>query len=204
MIQEFLLALGTLFPIVNPLGTTFIFSSMTKAFSFEERKSLAFKASVVSFVTLVVFMFMGPYILSFFGVSIYAFRVAGGIYLVRVAMGMLGQQLWKSAEDYEASKEVAVVPLAIPLLAGPGSMTSVLAITAADNSTVIYGGTALALLSIFFVSYWLFRYSVKISDVLGSSGSKITERVFGLIVLVIAAEFLFSGLTGYLEEIGFI
>jgi multiple antibiotic resistance protein len=203
VIQDIILAFGTLFPIINPVGTTFIFESMAKGLNDDQRLSMAKRSILVSTAVLLGFMFAGPYILDFFGVTIYAFRTAGGIYLARVAMGMLGQSMWKSPEQYSPSDGSAVVPIAIPLLAGPGGMTTVVALTATPSADV-YVATSFALVATSLISFVLLRYSHTIVNVVGQNGSKIFERVFGLLLLVIAAQFFFAGVNGFLDAKGLV
>ena len=201
MITEIILAFGTLFPIINPVGTTFIFESMSKGLRPAQRASMARRSVIVSLGVLLAFMFLGPFILEFFGVTIYAFRTAGGVYLARVAMGMLGQSMWKSPEQYEPSEGSAVVPIAIPLLAGPGGMTTVVALTSTPSWNV-YLATSIAILLTCMICFVLLRYSNKIVSMVGQNGSKIIERVLGLLLLVIAAQFFFGGINGFLDAKG--
>ena len=202
MLTETLLAFGTLLPIANPLSTAFVFNSMAGDRSLADRKHTALVASLTAALVLLVFMFVGQWMLAFFGITIYAFRVAGGIYLGKMAFEMLSSGLRKDPESYTDSKQdIAVIPLAIPLISGPGAMTAVL-VLAQDATALAYGAVATAIMLIAMSAWVLLRYAHYLDRVLGEVGTKALERVLGLIVLVIAVQFLFNGVSGYLESIG--
>jgi multiple antibiotic resistance protein len=131
MITSIIFAFGTLFAIVNPLSTSLVFMKITRGMDKKERQKIALKSSTYAFIALAVFLFAGQYILSFFGITVYAFRVAGGLYLLKIGFDMLSPQLRKNSDNYESDKDsIAIIPLAIPLLSGPGALTSVLVLGA--------------------------------------------------------------------------
>lgn len=201
MIESILLALGTLFPIVNPISTAFVFETLTSEYERKKKLLAAFKSSLAAFIVLIVFLLVGNYILSFFDVTIYAFRVAGGLYLGKVAFEMLGKSFYKQAEPREHHESLAIIPLGIPLLAGPGAMAATLVLTE-GQALVGYVAIALAIFITCILSFVILQGSTKMSQWLGRTGAKVVERIFGLLVLVIAAQFLFNGISGYLSAIG--
>lgn len=191
MANEVFLAFGTLIAIMNPVSTAFVFNSLAH----QNRKEIAFTAAVTAAVILITFFIMGSYILAFFGITIYAFKVAGGLYLSKVGFEMLSPELRKSPEQYdEASKDIAIIPLAIPLLSGPGSLATVLVMTESYNAISII----LAILLACFVSWFILTQAKYLDKALGKMGNIVLERILGLIVLVIAVQFVFDGITGYL------
>jgi len=195
MTYDFLLAFGTLLPIVNPLSAALIYTKIVAGKTVEERKELVLTASVVSILVLWLFLALGNAMLSFFGITIYAFRVAGGLYLGKIAFEMLSKDPRHPVSAYDQpGKAIAIIPMAIPLLSGPGAMTSVLVMT----SVYSYWAIALAVLAVGVVSWIAFTYAFAIEKVLGETGMLVVERVLGLLVLVIAVQFLFNGVTGYL------
>lgn len=195
MVQEILLAFGTLLAIVNPVSTAFVFN----AIAHRHRPQIARTACITAVIVLVSFLFLGQYLLEFFGITIYAFRVAGGIYLAKIGFEMLAPKLRKGPEQF-AGDNIGVIPIAIPLLSGPGSMASVLVMADIYSSFSIIT----AILLVGFVSWIVLLNAHHLERVLGRTGTSIVERILGLIVLVISVQFVFNGITGYLEIIGFI
>ena len=202
MLTAILFAFGTLLPIANPLSTAFVFNSMASGRPIAERKHIALVASLTSAFVLLFFMFAGHYLLSFFGITIYAFRVAGGLYLGKIGFDMLSSELIKDPESYDGVQDdLAVIPLAIPLLAGPGSMTAVLVLSQ-EASPEVFAAVATAIMLIALAAWVFLRWAHTLNKVFGAVGTKALERVLGLIVLVIAVQFLFNGISGYMESIG--
>lgn len=180
---------------MNPVGTTFILDSMTRGCDVGFKTKLVNRAILSSFIILTLFYLFGPGLLSVFGISSYAFSAAGGVYLLHVSLGMLGQNLWKSPEDYEgATMESAIVPLSVPLVAGPGTLTTVITLSSGNGLFVMLPAIVLSLV----LAWLLFYNSRNIVRVFGDMGSKVVERIFGLILLAISAELIFSGVAEFI------
>lgn len=195
LIEELLFAFGTLFAIVNPFSTSLVFNKLTHGIKKEQRTKIALKASIAAFIAMILFLFSGNYILSFFGVTLYAFRVAGGIYLAWIGFEMLSPQLRKRPEHYDATDEsIAIIPLAIPLLSGPGALTSVLVLA----SEVPLFLVILSILFVSLISFAVLSQAYIIQKFLGRVGTSVLERLMGIIVLVVAVQFVFNGISGYL------
>lgn len=202
MLMSILLAFGTLLPIANPLSTAFVFNTLARGRSIEERRRIALIASLTAAVVLLTFLFIGPYLLTFFGITIYAFRAAGGLYLGKIAFEMLSSDLHNDPEAYTTGRDdIAIIPLAIPLLSGPGSITAVL-VLADGSSPIVFGVVATAIMLVALLAWLFLRHAHHLNKVFGELGTKALERILGLIVLVIAVQFLFNGVSGYLESIG--
>jgi len=192
------LAFGTLVAIVNPFSAAFVFQALTAQDAPERRRRLARTASATSVIVLLAFLLLGEYVLSFFGITIYAFRVAGGVYLGWIAFEMLGKSLRNSPDDYrERGDEIAVIPLAVPLLSGPGSMASVMVM----HSTTRTLAVTLAIGLVGLTSLLVLRNAERIVRALGRTGTNVVERILGLLVLVIAVQFLFDGIAGFLKAV---
>lgn len=199
MIGEILVSFGTLFAIVNPFSTSLIFNKLTTGLSKSQKNRIALQACVAALFTLVIFLFLGQYVLSFFGITIYAFRVAGGVYLAWIGFEMLSPHPRKKSENYTADREnIAIIPLAIPLLSGPGALTSVLVQTA----DVSYMSLIISIILVCLVSFVVLYNAPFIQQLLGRTGANVLERLMGIIVLVVAVQFVFNGITGYLASIG--
>lgn len=202
MIELLLLAIGTLLPIANPLSTAFVFNSLAGDFPKKKRQEIALRASLTAVLVLLIFMFLGNWLLTFFGITVYAFRVAGGLYLGFIGFEMLSSDLRKQPDDYSnPNADISIIPLAIPLISGPGSMTAVLVLSQ-DGSWTTYFVVAMAILILGFLAWIMLREAHYLTKIIGRTGTKALEKILGLIVLVIAVQFLFNGISGYLEAIG--
>ncbi len=200
-----LLCLTSFFTLINPIGTMPIFMTMTANLDPAARTRTALKASLVAFLTLVLFAFSGQLLFKFFGISVNSFRVVGGVIFFLMGMDMLQARLNKvkvSKQDVHSYvNDISVTPLAIPMIAGPGSMTN--AIVMMDDAQ---SGAHIAILigSIFLVmllTYLILYSSSKLIRILGETGNNVLMRLMGLIVMVIAVEFLFSGLKPIIRDI---
>lgn len=188
-----------LFVILDPFAAVPIFLVLTKTFTVGERGRIANTAAMTVLVVLVIAALTGEALLHGMGTSLASFRVGGGIVLLLMALSMLRAQTdavrSTPAEEAEAEDKnaIAVVPLAIPLLAGPGSISSV--IIEMHRSTTEYHGW-LVILSIVLVCLFLWlvlRMAATIGKLLGQIGLNIINRLFGLILAAIAVEIMANG-----------
>lgn len=201
-----LLCFTSFITLMNPLGIMPVFMSMTTGLSNEERKITAQKANLVAFLTLIAFAFSGQLLFQFFGISVDSFRMVGGIIFFMMGYDMLQARLSKvklskSAARKEYVSDISITPLAIPMICGPGAITNSIVLMA-DASDPVY--KAILISTIFIVcliSYLVLWSSSKISNWIGETGNKVMMRLMGLIVMVIAVEFFFSGLKPILIEI---
>ena len=185
--------------ITDPLGAIPLFVGLTANQSERERKRTADVASLSVAIILIVSCFVGEWILKIFGISIASFRVGGGILLLLLSVAMMqakviaAKQTEKEAEEATGKDHVAVVPLAIPLIAGPGAIS--LSIIYAERVTGIVN-TAFLVASCVLVAAVMWaalRLSMRISRVLGQTGINIATRIMGLILAALAIEFIASG-----------
>ncbi|MEA3317537.1 MAG: MarC family protein [Bacteroidota bacterium] len=200
-----LLAFTSFFTLINPLGTMPIFMTMTQDLDEKQKTKTAKKATIVSFVILILFAFSGQLLFKFFGISVNSFRIVGGIIFFLMGMDMLQARLGKvkinSSEIKTYVNDISITPLAIPMICGPGAITN--AIVLMEDANSIAKKTIL-ISSIFIVialSYLILYSSSKIDKLLGETGKNVMMRLMGLIVMVIAVEFFFSGLKPILIEI---
>ncbi len=201
-----LLCFTSFITLMNPLGIMPVFMSMTSSLSKQERKHTAQKASLVAFLTLVAFAFSGQLLFKFFGISVNSFRVVGGIIFFMMGYDMLQARLVKVKMSKESTRkqyvsDISITPLAIPMICGPGAITSsIVLMEDASNA----GMKAVLISSIFLVcliTFLVLWSSSKITQWLGETGNKIMMRLMGLIVMVIAVEFFFSGLKPIIQDI---
>ncbi len=191
-----------LLAIVNPFGTIPLFISMTVNESpIQRRKTVDSTALGVSIILLTI-LFFGQYILQFFGISIDSFRVGGGILLLLMAIAMLNAKTSSvkqtDAEAYESldKESVAIVPLAMPMLAGPGAISTVILASHKGSGFGHYFGIALGILVVSLTVWLVLRTSGWITRKLGATGINIFSRIMGLILAAIAIEFIANGIKG--------
>lgn len=191
-----------LFAIVNPIGSVPIFISATDGWSREDRARTAKIVAITVFIVLSVSAFIGDKILNFFGISIPSFQVGGGILLMLIAISMMHakqsgtRQTPEEAQTLAEREAIAIVPLSIPLLAGPGAIGNMI-IAAQQNSS--FSGHLSLVVPVFIIAViiWLvLRLSASISSQLGSIGINIVTRLMGLVLAAMAVEFVAHGLIG--------
>jgi multiple antibiotic resistance protein len=196
-----------LFAIVNPIGSVPIFISATDGWPAKARARTVNIVTLTVFFVLVISAFMGEQILDFFSISIPSFQVGGGILLLLIAISMMhGKQSHASQTPEEAiavaDRDVtAIVPLSIPLLAGPGAISSM--IITAQQSGGFWGHISLTIpIAAVCISIWItLKLSVKISHKLGSIGINIVTRLMGLILAAMAVEFMAHGIVGLFPKL---
>lgn len=197
----------SLFAIVNPIGSLPIFISATHSWSEAERAQTARIVAFTVFVVLGVAAFLGDMILDFFGISIPSFQVGGGILLMLIAISMMHgkqsgtRQTPEEAQTLAEREVIAIVPLSIPLLAGPGAISNM--ILAAQQHASFAGHLSLIIpILIISVIIWLvLKLAVAISNKLGTIGINIVTRLMGLILAAMAVEFIAHGLNGLFPKL---
>jgi len=192
-------AFATLFSIVDPFAAAPIFIAMTPHETDDERRRIARSASLVCGGALLVFAVAGNRIFAFFGISTPAFQVAGGILLLVIALDMLRagegptRQSPEETEEGIGKADVTITPIAIPLLAGPGALSTVtlLASRAQSWSQLVALALAVALTSL--LTWIILANSVRLIRFVGQIGMKIITRLMGLLLAGIGAQFILSG-----------
>lgn len=201
----FLLSLTTLLTIVNPLGALAPFLSMTHNESHAKRRRTARRAAIVSSGVLAGCAALGGFIFRFYGITLPALKVAGGVLLFFVAFDMINARTsrTKSTEDEEiegaAKDEVAVFPLAIPLLSGPGSIVSVFMLADQargwERDLALYGSICIVGLA----SYLTLSQAHRITDRIGQIGMGIISRLMGLVLATMSVQFIIDGLSAAIK-----
>ena len=195
-----LLVFTSFFTLINPLGTMPIFMSMTASLSKKRRKQTAKKATLVAFLTILAFAFSGQILFDFFGISVNSFRIVGGVIFFSMGWDMLQARLGSIKHTDDEDKidayveDISITPLAIPMICGPGAITNAIILmedaVELPQKVVLVAVIAFVLL----LTYLILMGASKITDTLGETGNKVMMRLMGLIVMVIAVEFFFSGL----------
>lgn len=203
-----LITIAGIFVIVNPLTTAFAFMSLTTRMKEERRKEIALRATKISTGLFFVFALLGGIIFQLFGITLAAFRIAGGIILFGIAMGMIRSKGEEEDErkqtkpEGEISDDISVIPLAIPFISGPGSIATVMILTSEAPTIYHTGLVFLAVLITTVTCYYSMVYSKVIVKYLGDSGKQIITKVFGLILAVISVQFVINGAANVLVDFG--
>ncbi|ADO73335.1 MarC family protein [Stigmatella sp. ncwal1] len=198
-LTHFLVSLSAVFFVVDPIGVVPIFLAITAGDSAEKMRRTALRACLVACGLLLFFAVFGGVIFQVFGVSLGAFRIAGGILLLITALDMLRARptetrTSRTEEQESAAKEdVALVPLAMPLLAGPGAIASAMVLMAKGGTLLMTVPVLAAIVLTFVASYFILRASHLVQRALRQSGVAILERVMGLILAAIAVQFMADG-----------
>ncbi len=198
------MCLASFFTLANPLGTMPVFISMTRGLSDNERNSIVLRATLISFITLLIFTFAGQFLFKFFGISANGFRIAAGFIIFKIGYDMLqAQYTHKNISDEEKSayaKDISITPLAIPMLCGPGAIANGIMLMDQASNWVLLLTLISSIAIVYFISYLILRGSTKIMPLIGETGNNVMMRLMGLILMVIAVECFMTGLRPLLVE----
>lgn len=197
----FMTYVAALFSMMNPIGNVGIFAGMTADQSAQEARRTAWRCAVAVAITLLIVTWSGSALLNFFGIDVHQLRAAGGIIVLRIALNMLSsenshQQTKKESDDAATRSNIAIVPLAIPIVSGPGTIAT--AIVASERHAGIGAKIDLSVAAIglsLFIGL-MFAYSRPIANWLGESGMGVVTRLMGMILAAIAMGMLAHGIMG--------
>lgn len=200
-----LLTFTSFFTLINPLGVMPIFMTMTANLNEQQKVKTAQKAILVAFITIFLFGFTGQLLFKFFNISVNSFRIVGGIIFFIMGMDMLQARLTnvkiKQDEIKSYINDISVTPLGIPMICGPGAITNAIVLM---NDAKHFEYKIIFLITIIVVlllTYVILISSAKLSNMIGETGNNVLMRLMGLIIMVIAVEFFFSGFTPILQNI---
>jgi multiple antibiotic resistance protein len=206
MFETFLTALTTFFAVIGPIDTAVLMASLTPNMTRAERRGIAAKAVLVATIIILLFALFGGPVLRQLGVSIAALQTAGGIVLFMIALEMtlskrpapatLTVKESEEAEDKaERHAEIAVFPLATPLLAGPGAMTSAIVLAAGTRGDLtLLAAVVAAILVVMLATLLLLLVAQEVHQVIGITARKVIVRVFGVLLAALAVQSIFNGL----------
>jgi multiple antibiotic resistance protein len=197
--EEFLFKFTSLLFVVDPWGAIPAFLVMTAGDSLARRRMTAVKATVTACLVLMAFALGGSALLKMLGISMAAFRIAGGVVLFLVAFDMIraqrpSQQSPGEIEEGRAKEDVAITPLAIPMLSGPASLGTVILLAGQAGSAAELAGVYLAIALVALVSLAVLLFAATFFHRLGSSGINVLSRILGLLLTAIAVQFIIDGL----------
>ena len=191
--------------LMNPMGIMPVFLTMTSQLSKKERRKTALKAIITATLVLILFAFAGKYLFDFFGISVAGLKVVGGVLFFVMGYDMLNARLSpmklsaKDAEKYV--NDIAITPLGIPMIAGPGAITNAIVLMGESQTMVNKGLLILSIVLVSIVLMITLFGAVGITKFLGDIGNKIMMKLMGLIVMVIVVEFFFAGISPYIKAI---
>jgi multiple antibiotic resistance protein len=197
----------TLFAVINPIGIIPIFVGLTHRESLAQKKIIAFRGVIIAAIILLVFAFVGDYLLDYLGISEAAFNIAGGLLLLRAAFNMvlaqpsgIGVTTRAENEEAEEKEDISIFPLAIPLIADPGSISTVILLTRGVETYYSYEGIiVLVLLFVLSITYVCLRLSEPIAKILGITGTNAISRVFGIILAALSIQYVLDGINMFMK-----
>lgn len=193
---------------MNPLGTVPIFVSLTEGDTQKEINKTSLLTSINVFVILTISFFIGKYVLAFFGISLSALKVAGGLVIASSGFALLKGEFNKNRGMNKKRKKAAhererisLTPLAIPMMAGPGSISLLISLNEEYTSTCQITTTLIAVLVVCLICYTMMRGSQYIIRVLGPNGINSISRIIGFIVIALGIEYLWAGITAFISAL---
>lgn len=207
--ELFIYVFAALFSVINPLGTVPIFVGLTKDDSKAEKSKTSLLTAINIFVILLISFFTGRFILNFFGISLDSLRIAGGLIIASSGFALLtgsfvkhkGMHRPKVKEDVEQREGVSLTPLAIPMLAGPGSISFLIGLY---QEYELWNDKLISIAAIFAVclaTFLVLRSSHYIVGMLGASGINAISRIIGFIVIAIGIEYISSSAINLLSKV---
>jgi multiple antibiotic resistance protein len=200
-----LVTFPAVFFIMDPLGLLPIFVAITATDDAEKQKRTAQRATLIAFLLMTFFTVFGSFVFKLFGISMNALKVAGGILLLMTSTDMLRAQPSRTrsspeeTHESEAKEDVAVVPLAMPLLAGPGSIATAMVLAARGPHWTYAIPVVISIAITCFIAYLLLRVASRLNRLLGTTGIAVLERIMGLLLAAIAVQFMADGVMAFLQ-----
>jgi len=200
-IEFFIRAFAGVFVILDPFGASTHFLALTSRQTDEAKRNIVKRTCFVAFGILLFFTLAGGALFKYFGITLSALKVAGGILLFSVAFSMLRGRRSETRSTPEEEKEhaeledIAIVPMAIPILSGPGAITTVMVLAGEAGSVINVGILISVILLSILITYLMLLHSKFLLHVLRQTGIKILTRIMGLIMSVIAVQFVINGLS---------
>lgn len=196
-----LLSITSLIALINPIGIIPTYIGLLGDYDPQEHKNITYRAILCAFIVLMTFSIMGNLIFNFFGITMDAFRIVGGILFMRIGLDMVESKISrtkstpKEQKEAEEKDEIAYSPLGVPLIAGPGAITSVMILSNQVNSINEKILFTLSIVICMILTYIALIMGNTLSKKIGTTGIRIIQRLMGIILMVIAIQFIIDGLT---------
>lgn len=204
MLKHIIESAVTFFVVIDPVGTVPLFIVATKGKSVAEQRSIALKATIISACILIFFIALGQLLFDHLGIGLNAFRIAGGVVLLIISLKMILESEITGMEaedgDSEHKRDVAVFPIALPFIAGPGTIMAAVLLTDNDlYSPFEQAVVSLVLLGILLITWIVLRFAKQLEKLLGETGINVVTRVMGLILAALACQTILNGIQGYFK-----
>lgn len=189
----------TLMVVIDPIALAPLFVALTQGMEARKRRSIALRACLTAAFLLAMFAALGEAVLSFVGISMAAFRVAGGALLFLTALDMLFERRTKRREDKttDDTDDPSIFPLAIPLIAGPGSIATIILLTGQQSGAIGMAMVIGVMLTVMCVVLALFMASGLLARLLGKTGINVVTRLLGMLLAALAVQFILDGLRAF-------
>ena len=206
--ELFIFLLAALFSVLNPIGTVPIFVGLTQDYTQKERSKVSMLTAINVFIILIISFFIGQYVLTFFGITITALRIAGGIIIASSGFSLLNGKFSKNRgidkkveEDIQLRNSIALTPLAMPMLAGPGSISLLIAFYQEHNTTneIIFSSLAILIVSV--LIFIILRSAHYLAKILGASGIVAISRIIGFLTIAIGIQYIISSVLSIIRGI---
>jgi multiple antibiotic resistance protein len=207
--EIFIYLFFALFSVLNPIGTVPIFVGLTQGDSKKERSRISLWTAIDVFIILIISFFVGQYVLSFFGITINALRITGGIIIASSGFSLLNGKFNKNKginkkveQEIQIRNDISLTPLAMPMLAGPGSMSLLIAYYQDHHqtSTEIIA-SVLAILAVSVIIYLILKSAHYLSKILGTSGIVAISRIVGFLTIAIGVQYIISSVLSIVRGI---
>lgn len=199
--EIFIYLFFALFSVLNPIGTVPIFVGLTQFDDKTERSRISFWTAINVCIILLISFFVGQYILSFFGITINALRITGGIIIASSGFSLLNGQFNKNKginkkveQEVQVRNDIALTPLAMPMLAGPGSMSLLIAYYQDHHSTPDIIASTIAIVAVSLTIFVILRSAHYLSKILGTSGIVAISRIVGFLTIAIGVQYIISSI----------
>ncbi len=206
--ELFIFLFAALFSVLNPIGTVPIFVGLTQDYTQAERSKVSMLTALNVFIILIISFFLGQYVLEFFGITITALRIAGGIIIASSGFSLLNGKFSKNRgidkkvkEDIQMRHSIALTPLAMPMLAGPGSISLLIAFYQEHNTMdeILISSAAILIVSV--VIFIILRSAHYLAKYLGASGIVAISRIVGFLTIAIGIQYIISAVLSIIRGI---
>ncbi|HHW78381.1 MAG TPA: MarC family protein [Xanthomonadaceae bacterium] len=204
MLDQLVTIFVTFLVVIDPIGVAPIFSALTRGGSDRYRRRMALKSTFIATLIMLFFVFTGDSLLRLLGISLAAFRVSGGALLFLLAIDMvfarpsgLRSATVREQEEARYKEDVSVFPLAFPLLAGPGALTTILLTTSGirpQTQPLLFAGLLGVMLSVLLLTLLCLLLAPRLMKLLGETGANVIDRLLGVILAALAVQFMLEGL----------
>lgn len=197
-----------LFSVLNPIGTVPIFVGLTQDDDKKERSRISLWTAIDVCIILLISFFIGKYVLEFFGITINALRITGGIIIASSGFSLLSGKFSKKRgigkkvkDDVQTRNDIALTPLAMPMLAGPGSMSLLIAFYQEHHAPTEMVSSTIAIIAVSIVIYLVLRSAHYLSKILGASGIVAISRIIGFLTIAIGVQYIISSILSIVRGI---